>query len=80
MLMPGKKYVFEEQGIGKAIDAIGRHTNYLCTSGLKLERDDNEHVNEKKRRRKIRLIEGNAKCRHLKIYPSWDFCGRCYSV
>jgi hypothetical protein len=29
-------------------------------------------------RRKIRLIEGNAKCRHLKNLPVKGLCGRCY--
>jgi hypothetical protein len=29
MLVPGMKFVLEEQGIAKAIDAIGRCTDYL---------------------------------------------------
>jgi hypothetical protein len=32
------------------------------------------------KRRKIRLIEGNAKCRHLKKCPLKGLCGRCLSV
>jgi hypothetical protein len=31
-------------------------------------------------RRKIRLIEGNAKCRHLKKLTVQGLCGRCLSV
>jgi hypothetical protein len=31
-------------------------------------------------RRKIRIIEGNAKCRHLKNWPVKGLCGRCLSV
>jgi hypothetical protein len=31
-------------------------------------------------RRKIKLIEGNAKCRHLKNGPGKGLCGRCLSV
>jgi hypothetical protein len=31
-------------------------------------------------RRKIRLIEGNAKCRHQKKLPMKGRCGRCLSV
>jgi hypothetical protein len=31
-------------------------------------------------RRNIRLIEGNAKCRHLKDWPVKGLCGRCLSV
>ncbi len=31
-------------------------------------------------RRKIRLIENNAKCRHLKKLPVKGLCGRCLSV
>jgi hypothetical protein len=30
--------------------------------------------------RKIRLIEGNAKCRHLKNLIVKGLCGRCLSV
>jgi hypothetical protein len=31
-------------------------------------------------RGKIRFIEGNAKCRHLKKWPVKGLCGRCLSV
>jgi hypothetical protein len=31
-------------------------------------------------RRKVRLIKGNAKCRHLTNLPGKGFCGRCLSV
>ncbi len=52
MLVPGKKFVLEEQGIAKAIDAIGRYTNYLDLFVYQLteveSRDDNVHGNEKK--------------------------------
>jgi hypothetical protein len=51
MLVPGK-FVLEEQGIAKAIDAIGRHTNYLDLFVYQQteagSRDDNVHVSEKK--------------------------------
>jgi hypothetical protein len=30
--------------------------------------------------RKIRLIEGNAKCRHLQKFTCKETCGRCLSV
>jgi hypothetical protein len=33
-----------------------------------------------KSHRKIRLIEGNAKCRHLKNIPAKGLCGRSLSV
>ncbi len=35
---------------------------------------------EDSNRRKIRLIEGNAKCRHLKNWPVQGLCGRRLSV
>jgi len=52
MLVPGKKFVPEEQGIAKAIDAIGRCTDYLDLFVYQQteagSRDDNVHGNEKK--------------------------------
>ncbi len=45
MLGPGKKFVLEEQGIAKAIDAIRRCTDYLDLFVYQLtevgSRDDN---------------------------------------
>jgi hypothetical protein len=52
MLVPGKKFVLEEQGIAKAIDATGGCTDYLDLFVYQLteaeSRDDIVHENEKK--------------------------------
>jgi hypothetical protein len=40
-----------------------------------LEEESNSH-----QRRKMRHIESNAKCRHLKKLPVKGLCGRCLSV
>ncbi len=45
---------------------------WLCT---RIVREPESFV-----RRKIRLIEGNAKCRHLKNWSVKILCGRCLSV
>jgi serine/threonine protein kinase len=62
----------------------------ICDFGLARVRQDwhSDCINEQKQRiiylqitrRRIRLIEGNTKCRHLKKFTCKGLCGRCLSV
>jgi hypothetical protein len=62
-------FVFERIGIkSELLDSIGQHITVL-----------NYPANARPRR-KIRLIESNAKCCYLKNWPLNRLCGRCLYV
>jgi hypothetical protein len=65
-------------GLITYIDAKAKSKNF-CTLSKKQNKNPNFFLNVK-RRRKIRLKEGNEKCRHLTNLPVKGLCGRCLSV
>jgi hypothetical protein len=55
-------------------DVHFRLSEILCTTRIRIRGRRSEDTY----RRKIRLIECNAKCRYLKNWPLKGLCGRCF--